>query len=84
MPADVAAKVKRIIRDQLGVDPDRVHDDARFVEDLRADSVALVELTLALEAEFDIDIAEDDVAEIRSVRDAVSYVHERTRRYAQG
>lgn len=72
--ADVAEKVKKIITDQLGVSEDEVRPDASFVEDLGADSLDLTEMIMALEEEFDIEIADDDAQKIQKVQDAVDYI----------
>lgn len=67
-------KVKQIIIDELGVEPDKVTSDASFVEDLGADSLDTVELVMALEEEFEIDISDEDAEKIRTVKDAVGYI----------
>ena len=70
----VEEKVKKIIVDQLGVSADEVNSDASFVEDLGADSLDLTELIMAMEEEFDIEIADDDAQKILKVQDAISYI----------
>lgn len=75
--ADVADKVKKIIVDQLGVTEDQVKPDASFVEDLGADSLDLTELIMAMEEEFDIEIADDDAQKILKVQDAIDYIENR-------
>jgi acyl carrier protein len=72
--AGVADKVKSIIVDQLGVDEDEVTIDASFVEDLGADSLDQVELIMALEEEFGIQILDEDAEKITRVREAIEYV----------
>lgn len=72
--SDVAEKVKKIIVDQLGVNPDDVKPEASFVEDLGADSLDLTELIMAMEEEFDIEIADEDSQKILKVQDAISYI----------
>ena len=72
--SDVANKVTKIIVDQLGVTPDEVKPEASFVEDLGADSFDLTELIMAMEEEFDIEIADDDAQKIQKVQDAISYI----------
>jgi acyl carrier protein len=67
-------KVKEIIVDQLGVDAAKVVPAARFVEDLGADSLDTVELVMAFEEEFDIEILDEDAEKIRSVQEAIDYV----------
>lgn len=72
--SDVADKVTKIIVDQLGVSADEVRPDASFLEDLGADSLDLTELIMAMEEEFDIDIADDDAQKILKVQDAIDYI----------
>lgn len=69
-----ADKVKEIISQQLDVDMAEIKDDAQFIEDLGADSLAIVELVLAFEEQFEIDIPDEDTEKIRTVGDAVSYI----------
>lgn len=73
--SDVADKVKKIIVDQLGVNDDQVVPEAAFVEDLGADSLDLTELIMAMEEEFDIEIADDDAQKILKVQDAIDYIN---------
>jgi acyl carrier protein len=70
----VAQKVKQIIVEQLGVDEAQVDDTASFVDDLGADSLDIVELVMAFEEAFDIDIPDEDAEKITTVKDAVSYI----------
>lgn len=72
--SEVADKVKEIIVEQLGVNADEVKPDAAFVEDLGADSLDLTELIMAMEEEFDIEIADDDSQKIVKVQDAIDYI----------
>ncbi len=72
--SDFAAKVTEIIVDQLGVSADQVKPEASFVEDLGADSLDLTELIMAMEEEFDIEIADDDATKLLKVKDAISYI----------
>jgi acyl carrier protein len=72
--ASVAEKVKSIIVDQLGVDEDQVTADASFVEDLGADSLDTVELVMAFEEEFGIEIPDEDAEKITRVKEAVDYI----------
>ena len=72
--ASVAENVKRIIVDQLGVDEDQVTTDASFVEDLGADSLDTVELVMAFEEEFGIEIPDEDAEKITRVKEAVDYI----------
>lgn len=72
--SDVADKVNKIIVDQLGVSTEEVQPDASFVDDLGADSLDLTELIMAMEEEFDIEIADEDAQKILKVQDAVDYI----------
>ena len=72
--SDVAEKVQKIIVDQLGVSADEVKPEASFVEDLGADSLDLTELIMAMEEEFEIEIADEDAQKILKVQDAINYI----------
>ena len=72
----VADKVKAIIVEQLGVDEEEVTADASFVDDLGADSLDTVELVMAFEEEFDLEIPDEDAEKIATVGDAISYIKE--------
>lgn len=72
--ADVAGKVKEIIVEQLGVTPEQVTPEASFIEDLGADSLDTVELVMALEEEFDIQIPDEEAEKITTVQQAVDYI----------
>ena len=76
---EIAAKVKEIISQQLDVDTDGLEDAASFIDDLGADSLAIVELVLAFEEQFEIDIPDEDTEKIRTVGDAVSYITEHSK-----
>jgi len=67
-------KVKEIIVDQLGVEPEQVKPEAAFIDDLGADSLDTVELVMAFEEEFDIEIPDEDAEKIKSVGDAITYI----------
>ena len=71
---DITAEVKRIIVEQLDVDEKDIKPEATFIDDLGADSLGLVELVLAFEEAFEIDIPDEDTEKIRSVQDAVDYI----------
>lgn len=73
-PQEIEAKVKQLICDQLEVSMEQLKPEASFVDDLKADSIAVVELVLALEQAFDIEIAEADTEQIKTVKDAVGYM----------
>jgi acyl carrier protein len=72
--ASIDDKVKQIIVEQLGVDEAEVTASASFVDDLGADSLDQVELVMAFEEAFDIEIPDDDAEKIRTVQDAVDYI----------
>ena len=72
--ASVDDKVKQIIVEQLGVDEAEVTPNASFVDDLGADSLDTVELVMAFEEAFDIEIPDEDAEKIRTVKDAVDYI----------
>ena len=74
----VEDKVKEIIVDQLGVDEKQVVPTASFIDDLGADSLDTVELVMALEEEFDIEIPDDEAEKIASVQNAVDYIKNHT------
>ena len=74
MAQDIASEVKRIIKEQLDVEEKDIKPESTFIEDLGADSLGLVELVLAFEEAFEIDIPDEDTEKIRTVQDAVSYI----------
>ena len=74
----VEEKVKEIIVDQLGVDENQVVKSASFIEDLGADSLDTVELVMALEEEFDVEISDEDAEKISKVQDAIDYINNNT------
>jgi len=74
--ASIEEKVKQIIAEQLGVDEEQVTGDASFFYDLGADSLDTVELVMALEEEFDIEISDEDAEKIQTVQDAIDYISE--------
>jgi len=71
-------RVKKTVVEQLNVDPEEVTPEASFVEDLRADSLDMVELSMALEEEFQVDIPDEDAEKIKTVQDAVNYIDEKS------
>ncbi|MBE0617424.1 MAG: acyl carrier protein [Proteobacteria bacterium] len=77
MSANIEETVKRIVAEQLGVDIEKVVNDASFIDDLGADSLDTVELVMALEEEFDQEIPDEDAEKIRTVQDAINYIQER-------
>ena len=70
----VEARIKQIIKDQLGVSEEEVTLNASFVEDLGADSLDLTELIMAMEEEFGVEIADEDAQKMLKVKDAIEYV----------
>ncbi|MBI4539431.1 MAG: acyl carrier protein [Gemmatimonadetes bacterium] len=74
MAGDIEARVKEIIINELGVEPEKVTPEASFVEDLGADSLDTVELVMAFEEEFGIDIPDEDAEQMRTVGDAMAYL----------
>jgi len=73
---DIVTRVKTLVADQLDVKPSAVKLDASFSEDLNADSLSWIELVLAFEEVFDVDIPDEDAERIRTVRDAIEYLEE--------
>jgi acyl carrier protein len=72
--ADIEAKVKDIIINELGVEAEKVTPEASFVEDLGADSLDTVELVMAFEEEFGIEIPDEDAEKLQTVGDAIGYI----------
>ena len=77
---NVEAEVKRIIKEQLDVDEADIKLEASFIDDLGADSLGLVELVLAFEEAFEIDIPDEDTEKIRTVNDAIEYIEEHVKK----
>lgn len=74
--ADIEARVKEIIINELGVEAEKVTSDASFVEDLGADSLDTVELVMAFEEEFGIEIPDEDAEKLQTVGDAINYIRQ--------
>lgn len=72
----IEEKVRNIIVEQLGVNPEQVTREARFIEDLGADSLDTVELVMAFEEEFAIDVPDEEAEKLQSVGDVVTYIEE--------
>ena len=75
--SDVAARVKRIVVEHLGVEEDKVTENASFVDDLGADSLDTVELVMAFEEEFGCEIPDEAAEKIMTVKNAIDFVQER-------
>ena len=78
--ASVEEKVKHIIVEQLGVDEDEVKPEASFVDDLGANSLDVVELVMALEEEFGLEISDEDAEKLSSVQHAIAYIEEHAKK----
>ncbi|OGQ33807.1 MAG: acyl carrier protein [Deltaproteobacteria bacterium RIFCSPHIGHO2_12_FULL_43_9] len=76
--ATVEERVKNIIVDQLGVETNTVKPDSKFIDDLGADSLDIVELVMAMEEEFGLEISDEDAEKIRTVQDVIKYIEART------
>jgi acyl carrier protein len=76
---EITEKVKQIISEQLGVEEAEVTPSASFVDDLGADSLDTVELVMALEEHFDIEIPDEDAEKIRTVQDAIDYIEKHSK-----
>jgi len=74
MSVNIEAKVKNIIVDQLGSSEDEIKPESSFIEDLGADSLDIVELVMAMEEEFEVEIPDEEAANIKTVGDAIKYI----------
>ncbi len=74
--SDTAERVKKIVVEHLGVEADKVTDDANFIDDLGADSLDTVELVMAFEEEFSVEIPDDAAEKITTVKDAIAFIDE--------
>jgi acyl carrier protein len=79
MASSVEARVKEIVCEQLGVSEDEVTPDASFIEDLGADSLDIVELVMALEEEYEMEISDEDAEKIKTVQDAIDYIQKKAK-----
>ena len=75
--SDISERVKKIVVEHLGVEPDKVTEQASFIDDLGADSLDTVELVMAFEEEFGVEIPDDAAEKIATVKDAISYIEEK-------
>ena len=73
---EITSKVIDIVAEELAVDTDEITESSSFIEDLGADSLDVVELVMAFEEEFDVEIPDEDAEDIRTVEDAVSYLED--------
>ncbi len=71
---EIREKVKAIIKDKLGVEDDKIVDDAKYVDDLGADSLSLVDIAMAFEDDFGMKIPDEDIEKITSVKDTIQYI----------
>ncbi len=74
--SDTAERVKKIVVEHLGVESEKVTEDASFIDDLGADSLDIVELVMAFEEEFGVEIPDDAAEKITTVKDAIVYIDE--------
>ena len=72
--SETADRVKKIVVEHLGVEADKVTEDASFIDDLGADSLDIVELVMAFEEEFEVEIPDDAAEKITTVKDAIDYI----------
>jgi len=77
--AEIAEKIKQIIAEQLGVKLEEIKPESSFVDDLGADSLDTVELVMALEEEFNIEISDEDAEKMTTVADAIKYIEKKTK-----
>ena len=77
---DITAEVKRIIKEQLDLNEADIKPESTFIDDLGADSLGLVELVLAFEEAFELDIPDEDTEKIRTVQDAINYIEQHAKK----
>ena len=75
MTTEISDKVKKMVADHLGVEESKVNDEANFIDDLGADSLDTVELVMAFEEKFDIEIPDDAAETIQTVQNAIDYIN---------
>lgn len=71
---EIIDRVKKIIVDQLGIDESKITENSSFVDDLGADSLDIVELIMAFEEEFDVEIPDEDAEKMKTIEDAIKYL----------
>ncbi|MBA3576872.1 MAG: acyl carrier protein [Sphingomonas sp.] len=74
--SETAERVKKIVVEHLGVEPEKVTEEASFIDDLGADSLDIVELVMAFEEEFNVEIPDDAAEKITTVKDAIDYINQ--------
>jgi len=74
--SETADRVKKIVVEHLGVEPEKVTEEASFIDDLGADSLDIVELVMAFEEEFNVEIPDDAAEKITTVKDAIDYINQ--------
>ena len=74
--SETADRVKKIVVEHLGVEPEKVTEEASFIDDLGADSLDIVELVMAVEEEFNVEIPDDAAEKITTVKDAIDYINQ--------
>ena len=74
MSEEVSSKVKKIVADHLGIEEEKVTEEASFIDDLGADSLDTVELVMAFEEEFEIEIPDDAAEKIQTIKDAIDFI----------
>ena len=75
--SDILTRVKEIIVDKLGIEESKITDEARFIEDLGADSLDTVELIMQFEEEFDIEISDEDAEDLTTIGKSVAYINDK-------
>ena len=78
MSDDISSKVRKIVADHLGIDEAKVSEESSFIDDLGADSLDTVELVMAFEEEFGVEIPDDAAETITTVQDAIKFIEEQT------
>ena len=76
MASDAEVRLRKIIADQLGVPEEDVVPEASFIEDLNADSLEMVDLIISLEEEFGVQVSDEDAEKIKTVKDAIEFLHD--------
>ena len=77
--SDTPDRVKKIVVEHLGVEPEKVTEEASFIDDLGADSLDIVELVMAFEEEFSVEVPDEDAEKLQTVGDVIKYIEERAK-----